>query len=236
MRSTLIILLVNLVSSNLIGQVLAPYNGEIEVIGYSHIEIIPDEIFYSVEISDYQEGKEIIQIEELDKQFWNLISESKIPIENIEIDNTSSRKLNYKRNKSQIIRSKTYLIKFSDIEKLDKLAEKLENIKISKSGIVGVNISNLAQLEEELKIEAIKNAKEKAEKLLNSLNEELGKVKYITEIYENDYRNYLVSEYYKYLEISQSVQSGFLSESLEPDVKYKKVKLGTTIKVIFEIK
>ena len=63
MRNTLIILLVNLVSSNLIGQVLASDNGEIEVIGYSQIEIIPDEIFYSVEISDYQEGKEFIQID-----------------------------------------------------------------------------------------------------------------------------------------------------------------------------
>ena len=172
----------------------------------------------------------------MDKQFWNQISASKIPIENIEIDNTSSRKLNYKRNKSEVIRSKTYLIKFSEIEELDKFAEKLENIKISKSGIVGVNISNLAQLEEGLKIGAIKNAKEKAEKLLNSVNEELGKVKHITELYESDYRNYLASEYSKYIEISQRAQSGFLSESLEPDIKYKKIKLGTTIKVIFEIK
>ena len=208
---------------------------EIEVIGYSEREIVPDELYYEVEISDYKEGREYIQLEELDRQFWKIIEELEISNERIEIDDTNSRKLEYRRRKSEVIRSKTYRIKFSEINDLDKFAIEVEKIKIERSGIADINYSRLEELEEELKIEATINAKSRAEKILSSIGEELGRVKQITELYQSGYQEYLLEQYLTIPRLVMNIERGMLGIN-SGTVKFKKIKFRTTIKVIFEIK
>ena len=211
-------------------------NGEIEVIGYSEREIIPDEIWYEIEISDQKQGKEFIQLDKLEKDLWQIIEELGIDKSRIELDHTSSRKLEYRRNRNEIVRSKTYWVKFTDISELDKFAVRLEEVRINRSGIVKVNYSKLLELEDELKIEAIINAKNKAIKILEAIDEEIGKIKHITEMYGNDYMNYMLGQYLDYENIVMQSQSGMLYSGSKQELKYKKIKFRTTIKAVFEIK
>ena len=230
---TIALLLFLLINLNIYGQ--EGEVREIEVIGYSQREIVPDELYYEVEISDYKEGREYIQLEELDRQFWKIVSELEISDERIEIDDTNSRKLEYRRKKSEVIRSKTYRIKFSEINDLDKFAIEVEKIKIERSGIADINYSRLEELEEELKIEATINAKSRAEKILSSIGEELGRVKQITELYQNGYQEYLLEQYLTIPRLVMNVERGMLGSD-SGNVKFKKIKFRTTIKIIFEIK
>ena len=227
---TIALILFLLINLNIYGQ-----DREIEVIGYSQREIVPDELYYEVEISDYKEGREYIQLEELDRQFWKIVSELEISDERIEIDDTNSRKLEYRRKKSEVIRSKTYRIKFSEINDLDKFAIEVEKIKLERSGIADINYSRLEELEEELKIEATINAKSRAEKILSSIGEELGRVKQITELYQNGYQEYLLEQYLTIPRLVMNIERGMLGSD-RGNVKFKKIKLRTTIKVKFEIK
>jgi len=208
---------------------------EIEVIGYSQREIVPDELYYEVELSDYKEGREYIQLEKLDKQFWEIVGEFEISDDRLEIDDTNSRKLEYRRRKSEVIRSKTYRIKFEEIINLDNFAKRIEKIKIAKSGIVDINYSRLEELEEELKIEATINAKSRAGKILASIGEEIGRVKQITELYQNGYQEYLLEQYFSIPRLMMRAERGMLSGNSDK-IKFKKIKFRTTIKVIFEIK
>ncbi|MBS9770590.1 MAG: SIMPL domain-containing protein [Trichodesmium erythraeum GBRTRLIN201] len=226
----LLFLLINLTIYGQEGEVR-----EIEVIGYSQREIVPDELYYEVEISDYKEGREYIQLEELDRQFWKIVQELEISDERIEIDDTNSRKLEYRRRKSEVIRSKTYRVKFSEINDLDKFAIEVEKIKIERSGIADINYSRLEELEEELKIEATINAKSRAEKILSSIGEELGRAKQITELYQSGYQEYLLEQYLTIPRLVMNMERGMLGPN-SGNVKFKKIKFRTTIKVIFEIK
>ena len=230
---TIALLLFLLIKLNIYGQ--EGEVREIEVIGYSQREIVPDELYYEVEISDYKEGREYIQLEELDRQFWKILEELEISDEQIEIDDTNSRKLEYRRRKSEVIRSKTYRVKFSEINDLDKFAIEVEKIKIERSGIVDINYSRLEELEEELKIEATINAKSRAEKILSSIGEELGKVIQITELFQNGYQEYLLEQYFTILRLVMKAERGMLSSN-SGNTKFKKIKFRTTIKVKFEIK
>ena len=211
----------------------------IEVVGFAQIDITPDKIYYMVEVGDKRLGKKFINMDFVDKQFWKLLEKHKITSERVKITDTDSRQIRYKKRKDEVRQMKEYEIEFENINSLDSFAKDLSKTEINRSGIIRVDHTKLIEIEENLKIEAIKNAKEKAQKLLIALNEDLGRVVEITEIGENDYRNYLERKYYNLSQHIRNRQNAFYSESPGSEnlgLEFKKARLATTIKVKFEIK
>jgi hypothetical protein len=211
----------------------------IEVVGYAQIDITPDKIYYMVELGDKRLGKKFITMDFVDKQFWKLLEKHNIKRERVKISDTDSRQIRYKKRKDEVRQMKEYEIEFEDINNIDSFAKDLSKTEIIRSGIIRVDHTKLIEIEENLKIEATKNAKEKAKKILLSLNEDLGRVVEITEIGENDYRNYLERKYYNLSQHIRNRQNAYYSESPGSEnlgLEFKKARLATTIKVKFEIK
>lgn len=207
----------------------------IEVIGYAESEVVPDEIFYTIELKEYKIGRDIIKIDELEKKFSAILNKYEIEKGQISQGGNTSRKYRIKRKKEEVLKTKYYTIKFSGIEELNNFAKDVEQIPIEQGYISNVDHSMFSELEESVKISAIKNAKSRATKLLGAIDSKIGKVLEVSEVLENDYKNYLIRNYYNAQNYMKKLESGMMSPMSLDDIEIKKLKLTTTIRVVFEI-
>ena len=209
----------------------------IEVIGYAEVEIIPNEIIFTVELADKKMGKEFIQLSSIERNLFEIINELNIDSSRISIVDTHNRRFNYKRKKDEIVRSKEYEIHFSTIGEVDEFAERLEAVEIERGGITRIGHSDFLLIEEGLKVEAIRNAKDRALKLAEAIGEKMGGLIEASELYESGFREYMLNVYSNFNTYASIASRGELSPSYgtKPDVDFRKVKLSTTIRTKFEI-
>lgn len=221
-----------------IGQAQNAESRFIEVVGYAEMEIIPDEIYYTVELKEFTENKNKVQLDTLDARFFEIINAFQIISDNVVIGDTYSRKYSVRRKEQDVFRTKTYIIKFNEIQQLDRFGQSIESIPVEKASITKLNYSKIIETEEKLKIQALENAKTKAQKLLAAVGEELGEVINVSEFYEDDIRSILNSYilYSNYDNNMGRVQSGMLNPYNDNrDIQFKKSKLSVTIKAKFKI-
>ena len=81
----------------------------IEVIGYAESEVVPDEIFYTIELKEYKIGRDIIKIDELEKKFSAILNKYEIEKGQISQGGNTSRKYRIKRKKEEVLKTKYYL-------------------------------------------------------------------------------------------------------------------------------
>ncbi|MFN7115890.1 MAG: SIMPL domain-containing protein [Saprospiraceae bacterium] len=206
----------------------------IEVVGYAETEIIPDEIYYTIELKEFTENRNKISLDTLDARFLNMTKQYQIPLENIEISDTYSRKYYMRRKDQEVFRTKNYTIKFADIEQLDQFGQAIEAIPIEQASITKLNYTEIIALETQLKIRALENAQTKAQQLLAAIGETIGEVITISEFYENDVRSYL-ENYMSFINYNQSVHYASLNPDNNKNIPFKKSKLSVTVKAKFKI-
>src|SRR5216684_4065126 len=88
----------------------------------------------------------------------------------------------YRHHHQNYFASKTFTIKLSKPEAIEKLLGGNDSLNYTSASITRFDNSNKKAYRDTLKIQALKAARKKAEMLLNSIGEELGPVISITEI------------------------------------------------------
>jgi len=121
----------------------------IEVVGYAEISIVPNQIYYKVVLGDKRLGKEFYQLKNIDLQFWSVIKKHKIDESKVKVKDTSSRNIQYRRKKDEVLKTKTYEILFDDINLLDQFSEDLSKVEIISSKITSINHSQILTIEED---------------------------------------------------------------------------------------
>ena len=217
---------------------------QIVTIGFAENQYIPDIIYYSVELTEYMNGKSKVKMAVLDKQFFTIASELGLNKEDISLQNSHQRMWRVRKKAEEILQSKTYEIKFLSIEDLDKFAYKINEMRISQSGITGLDFSNKTEIDHQLKVAALKDAKQKAEILLDELGENLGAVIKVEENFENQVnsiRSYLFAGLRKkkrsnndYILLRDYYYGG--SPNREETIEFKPIILIASIQVTFEIR
>lgn len=211
--------------------------GTISVLGIASTEIMPDEIYFKIEIQDVKDGKTPMLLNEIEQIFFETIKQLQIDSTRIFLTDAVGRKFQFRRNQTGIIHSKTYEIVFRDAASLDSFIKAIEAIPVYRSGIVRIGHSRILQIEEDMKAEAVKNARSKAEKLANSAGAQLGKVLIIDELADFNLKQY-ASNYYLYNYYTDALNSGHLSgeEAIAKlDYTLRPIKLVATIQVKFEL-
>jgi len=211
--------------------------GMISVLGIASTEIIPNEIYYKIEIQDIKDGKNPMLLDEIEQHFLEISKQLQIDSTRIFLTDAAGRKFQLRRNQSGMIHSKTYEILFRDAASLDSFITAIETIPVYRSGIVRIGHSRILQIEEEMKAEAVKNARSKAEKLANSSEAQLGKVLIIDELADFNLKQY-ASNYYLYNYYTDALNSGHLSgeEAIAKlDYTLRPIKLVATVQVKFEL-
>jgi uncharacterized protein len=156
----------------------------ITVEGSAEMEIIPDEIYFTIILREYlNKDKEKITTEKLEKELQASVISAGIAKENLQIANVYGEQwITKKRKPLEFFSSKRYVLKLSDPAVIDLILDKLDPTGIERVTISRFSHSKLDQYMKDLRIQAIRNAKDKANYLLAAIDEQLGSPIYI---YEN---------------------------------------------------
>lgn len=151
----------------------------IEVTGEGKLEVIPDEIYFSIYINEADRGTK--SMEQLEGEMIKVLE--KLGIETSErlkvLDFTSGLKNRVIGQK--INTAKQYELFLSDAKNVPRVFANLEKIGISNINLTRVDHSQREKLELDVKVLAVKSAKEKAERMLMELGNRVGKPLYIQE-------------------------------------------------------
>lgn len=218
-----------------------PYPKKITVSGSAEMDIVPDEIFVNIELREYQKkGEEKKDIEALKTQFLSYCKQAGIPDSNISIVEftgvSNYYQLKKKKKKQDLFAGITYQVKIRSSSVLDALIEKLDDEATYDFDIVNTSHSKLTEFRKQLKILAIKAAKEKGIYLTEAIGEQLGDAIIVNEPDEMNF--YPVGENTR-SNISLNTISQARVSSTEynsTDIAFKKLKLRYQVTVIFALK
>lgn len=206
---------------------------KIEVYGSAEREVTPDEIYFTITLKEYQlDDNEKVAIDKLERDLYSAVRKMGIDDEDFQVMDVAGYNYDwYRRGKKQerddFQATKQYRITFKDLNEINRLFEYLDPKGIQSTNVSGYSHSNIENISRDLKIEALKNARKKAEDLLGGINETLGEVIEVQEI-NNDYQPPVL--YARSMEMAQSDSGG------QPQIDFKKITLKAQVRTVFRIR
>lgn len=213
------------------------FKGEhfIEVTGTAMQEVEPNEIFVNVRLREFEENKEKVTLEKLDKEFLDALKESGIDRTRIELANAGSQLGRIGRKDKDAFREKTYQVKLTSGSELEKFLVKIEPVKVTQVVITKVSHSEIQKLRMELRIKALQAARTKAEALLKSIGSEIGKPLMVREFEDQPYQQPYPVQAMGNVMLRGKIE--YQSDEAESDqTAFRKITLQAQVTAQFEIK
>ncbi len=205
----------------------------IEVTGTAEQEIIPDQIYIRITITEDYKGKTKITIEEQEEQLKDALKEIGIDLANLSLSDANADYVKIRWSKKDILTKRDYTLLVSNAKMVVNVYQELEKLKIDEAHIVKVNHSKIDSIRRTVRISAIKAAKEKSDYLLAAIGEETGKPLIITETANPVFSN--VNQTIRGAR-SNSEHQYIDGNKFKNEIQFQKIKLQTTIYVKFSIK
>lgn len=206
----------------------------IEVTGKAEIEIIPNEIYLKIVLNE-KDFKGKGTLEEIEKSMIEKLQEIGIDLsKDLAIKDMTSNFKDYWIKASEINSIKVFQLKVIDAKTAGSVFKELESIDISNITIERVDHSELQEFKQQVKISAIKAAKQKAESLAGAINQNCGKAIYIEELNNQVYK---AMQGYAAGATSNIMIRGVtsLSKTSTPEIEFEKIKLEYSILTRFEL-
>jgi uncharacterized protein len=160
----------------------APANS-ITVTGMAELEIVPDEIYVSVYLSEFTKDKKKYTIEELEKSFLNFVqTTTATPLADVKMDNTTARIIAMKRKQKDAVISKSYEIKYKDNEQVELLFAAADSLNAGNVYIVRYSHSKMDEYKQQVRENAMKDAKNKATYMLVAIGQKPGKATQVFDV------------------------------------------------------
>lgn len=209
----------------------------IEVTGTADLEIEPNEIYVVVRLKEFEEARQKVLLEKLDKDFLTAMDAAGINRSQLSLADAGVQLGRLRWMKKDVFREKTYQVKLTSAAQLEKFIDKIETVKIDYADVVRLHHSEYEKLKLELKVRALQIAKTKAETLLKSIGSELGKPILIQEINIEQFYPTAGNTLYK-MKSEGAVLREFQSsdEYQDSGITFKKIKLQMQVNAQFEIK
>lgn len=199
----------------------------IEVTGTAEMEVVPDEIYLKIVISEKDKGKKTV--EAMEKEMIKVLEKLGVQVHNdLMIKDLSSDIKLYFLKRAAIQTEKEYQLCMHGAEKIGHLFVELEKAGISNISVDRVGHSQLEKFRQEVKINAVKAAKEKAEAFAGAIGQQAGRALYIC---ENG------NGYYPLQNTVANVRvRGAGSIESTPVLDFEKIQLKYSVLVRFELK
>lgn len=210
-----------------------PYPKTITVTGSAEMEIVPDEIYVQVDLREYEKKNQPkVEIEKIKQDFLNAahsvgIADSLISIASY--DGNSNNPWLRKKRKDELMSSISYQIKLKTSKQMDDLVNVLDDNATQNFAIVRTSHSKIAEYRKQLKILAVKAAKEKGKYLSEAIEEKLGDAVTINEPQENIIVPYMS----RTANVAYSKMNDTNIEQVPVD--FKKMKLKYDVSVVFAL-
>lgn len=225
-----------LISSTALAQTQAvnerPY---IEVNGHAERKVVPDEIYLSITIRERESGKDKISVEQQEKEMKEALIAIGINLENLTISDANADYIKVNWSKKDVVSQTEYELKLATADEVGKVMEKLDDLKIHNAYVSRVDHSKMEEFKKEIEIEAIREAKERADYLLTAIGEETGKAIVVTQSNNPVFvtRNDVLQVYDYRGKFGESYDE---SEKLKNKIEFRKIEITSNIYVKFEIK
>jgi len=204
----------------------------IEVTGKAEMEIIPDQIYLNIVINE-KDNKGKVVMAQAEKNMISILKDIGIDTKkDLSVKDMSSNFKNYWIKSSEIMTSKEYLLLVGSAQTAGKVMQGLEKIGISNVSIEKVNHSKIDQFRREVKVNAIKVAREKAIDMAQAIGQNAGKAIYIQEI---EYNNYSLTRRNTANIMVKMTTADSLDSEAVPDIEFEKIKLEYQVNAKFEL-
>ena len=203
----------------------------IEITGTTELEITPDEIYISITINE-KDKKGRVSVEKQENLMLKKLKQIGINLkDDFRVLDFSSNYKFYFLKKTDIHKSKKYQLIVHNGLQLAKVFQSLESIGISNTSITKVSHSKLQEFKKKAKIQALKDAKEKATDYAMAIDQTLGRALYIQENNHNmNYRNNSM--------LNEVVSYGYAKKEMDQvnNLEFKKIKVYASVLTRFELK
>ena len=207
----------------------------IEVNGKAELEISPDMIYMRIVLSD-KNNKDKLSLPEIEKKMINKLTEIGIDVnKDLSLMDFVSNLKVYMVKTNDVVLKKQYRLIVHDSKTVQKVFFEFQNLGISDVSIEKLEHSKIEQYRKDVKISAVKAAKEKAELLAVAIGQKIGKAIYIQEIINFNPRpipsNLTVVATGSFKKSSYS----HTESDMETDIEFEKIKVESTFLVRFAL-
>lgn len=224
-------------------QAAGPKQKSITVSGTAEAEVIPDEIYVQVDLREYdKKGVGKVDIESIKTNFLQAcknagIADSLITVQSYQ--GTDNYWLNRKASKKapDLKATISYWVKLNTTKQVEALVDLLDDEATQNFSIAKLEYSKRTELKKQLKINAIKAAKAKAQYLTEAIDEHIGGAISITDGEDNNYGsglgNVTVNGYYPQVRAQSNMTYDFDKGS--GGIAFKKMKFQFQVNVEFAL-
>ena len=207
----------------------------IEVVGDAEKKVTPNQIYLIIRVNEKDfKDKELPEIE---KSMIDKLKALDIDIDkSLTVNDFVSNFKYYWLKKTDIFLTKEYELLLHDAKTAGKVFVELEKLGISNISIDRLDHTDIKKIEQEVKIQAIKSAKEKASALAKAIKQDIGRAIYINEFNHNIGVYRTLQDKTGRIKIRGASGLKSKTEDTEPDIEFDKIKLTYKIKVRFELK
>ena len=201
----------------------------IEVTGTAQLEISPDEIYVKVVINE-SDNKKKLSLEEQEKQMFSALETIGIDLEKEVFVSDYVSNFSKAIFKKDIYTTKEFTILAHSGKTVAEIFIELEELGISNISIDRLEHSEIQKYRKQVKIEAVKAAKEKASAMCEAIDQNVGKAIYIQEIEYNYPR--------PMSEANFLMRANYISKDRQDktsDLDFEKIKLDYKVLVRFII-
>lgn len=208
---------------------------KINVSGSAEKEVTPDIIYVGISLKEYLENgnsRKKVEITTLEKKLVAAVQKAGIPAENLTINNLYS--WNYiaqKKKNPDFLASKQYKLKVADLNKFNLIMESIDAKGVMSTNIESYDYSKMDELRKELRLKAIKAAKDKATYMVEAVGSTLGKVLEINDSGDN----MAYPPIYRTRASYGLMEAKIADASEAPEIDFKKIKLSLVVNAVFEI-
>ncbi len=196
----------------------------ISVTGSAEVVVIPDEIELAIVLEEYdRSNKDKVELIIIEEKFRDILRKNNVAADELVFGNSGYYWYYWWSNRRETYQQKSYRIILNSSTDFLSLVQDLDVKGIKSLRISDSSNKELQRLRQEIKISALRAAKEKARYLLESIDEKVGKVISIEEVPEQ--QNYWRS--------NQNLLSNVVVATNSSDDEMDNV---ATIKLRYEVK
>jgi uncharacterized protein YggE len=211
------------------------FKGEpfIEVTGTAETEIAPNEITFLIRLREFEENKNKIGLEKLDKDFLNAIQAAGIDKKRLTLADAGSKLSKLTKRDKDAFREKSYQLVLNSAAEVEKFLEKLEPVQVHDLVMTRVHHTDYEKIKLDVKIKALQAAKAKADALLKGIGAEAGKPLMVREWDHDPVQPYDMTANVRMM---SKQAEGVGMEVEESATEFKKIRLRAQVSAQFEIK
>ena len=226
MKKLILIAAVALMALPAAAQVQEAFPSYIQVNGRAEKEITPDEFYLSVIINE-RDSKGKVSVESQQRDMIAALKRLGVNVEKqLKVANLSSEF--FKKNTS--VATAKYQLQLGSSAEVGKVWQALDGLGISNVSILKVSHSQLERYKSEVRVEAMRNAKQNAATLAEAIGQTIGKCFYVY-----DSNNDVMPVFYNNMAVMRSAKAFDAAEAAaeEEPLDFKTIKLQYSVQAKF---